>query len=91
MVGRVVLGSVEGPVATIEAMARSYAMHMRPSELAVEASGKSGAIIRVSNVYNFLDSHNVGVFEGVMRHASVTGTIRIASYTRTSADFLCAW
>jgi len=90
-VGRVVLGSVEGPVATIEAMARSYALHMRPANLTVERAGSNAAIIRMSEIHNFLDSHNVGVFEGVMKLAKVDATIRIRAYSRTSADFLCEW
>ena len=90
-VGRVVLGSAEGPIATIEAMARSYALHMRPANLVVERAGDGGAIIRMSEIHNFLDSHNVGVFEGVMRHAKIEGTIRMRAYSRTAADFLCEW
>ena len=90
-IGRVVLGSAEGPLATLEAMARSYAVHMRPASLVVERSGERGAIIRMTDIHNFLDSHNVGVFEGVMRHAKVEGTIKLRSYSRSSADFLCAW
>jgi uncharacterized protein (TIGR02265 family) len=89
--GRVVLGSVEGPIATLEAMARSYALHMRPANLVVEPAGANAAIVRMSEIHNFLDSHNVGVFEGVMRHAKVEGTIRIRAYSRTSADFICEW
>ena len=89
--GRVVLGSVEGPIATIEAMARSYALHMRPANLAVERAGASGAIIRMSEIHNFLDSHNVGVFEGVMKLAKVDGTLRMRAYSRTAADFSCEW
>jgi len=90
-VGRVVLGSAEGPHATIEAMAKSYAVHMQPATLKVERAGEKSAVIRMSDIHNFLDSHNVGVFEGVMRHAKLEGTIRIRSYSRTSADFFCAW
>lgn len=90
-VGRVVLGSVEGPHATIEAMARSYTMHMRPSTLAVERRGERAVVVHLSDVHNFLDSHNVGVFEGVLKHMGLTGTVRICTFTRTSADFLCAW
>ncbi len=90
-VGRVVLGSVEGPVPTIEAMARSYALHMRPSTLVVEKHGAYGVIIHLSDIHNFLDSHNVGVFEGVLRHAGVEGKVRVCSFSRTNADFLCEW
>ncbi len=90
-VGRVVLGAAEGPIPTIEAIARSYSLHMRPSVLAVEAVGESAVIVRLNEIYNFLDCHNVGVFEGVLQYAGVDGTVRLCSYSRTSADFLCEW
>jgi uncharacterized protein (TIGR02265 family) len=90
-VGRVVLGSAEGPIPKIEAMARSYTLHMRPCTLAVETVSTKSVIIHLSDIYNFLDSHNVGVFEGVLQHAGVESSIRMRGFTRTSADFLCEW
>ena len=90
-VGRVVLGSAEGPIATLEAMARSYMLHMRPGTLAVERDSDQSVVIHLDAIYNFLDSHNVGVFEGVLRHAGVESVIRIHSYSPTKADFFCEW
>jgi uncharacterized protein (TIGR02265 family) len=90
-VGRVVFASAEGPVEIIRAMARSYALHMNPCEVEIEPYGDAAAIVRMSQIYNFLDCHNVGVFEGVMRYARVEGVVRVRSYGRTSADLLCDW
>jgi uncharacterized protein (TIGR02265 family) len=90
-VGRVVFGSVEGPLEIIRAMARSYAMHMTPCQLEVVREGERAAIVQMSELYNFADSHNVGVFEGVLRYADVRGSVRIRSYTRVAADVLCEW
>ncbi|NUP13116.1 MAG: DUF2378 family protein [Polyangiaceae bacterium] len=90
-VGRVVLGSAEGPIDMLRAMATSYSMHMRPSSLVVERADERSAVVRLSDIHNFLDSHNVGVFEGVLRHAGVHGNLLIRSYSRTAADFLCTW
>jgi uncharacterized protein (TIGR02265 family) len=90
-VGRVVFASAEGPVEIIRAMARSYALHMNPCDVEVEPHGDAAAIVRMSQIHNFLDCHNVGVFEGVMRHARVAGIVKIRSYGRTAADFLCDW
>ncbi len=53
-------------------------MHMRPSSLEAEAYGTKGA-------------HDVGVFEGVLRHAGITGTVKLRPYSRTAADFTCTW
>jgi uncharacterized protein (TIGR02265 family) len=90
-VGRVVLGSVEGPLDVLRAMAKSYVLHMRPCTLEVLDAGPGRAIVRLSQVHNFLDSHNVGVFEGCLRYADVKGDVRIHSYGRETADLLCTW
>lgn len=91
VVGRVVLGSVEGPLAVLTAMAKSYMLHMHPGAVTVTSHEPTSLVVRASNIYNFLDSHNVGVFEGALRHAGVSGTVRIHSYDRTTADLLCSW
>ncbi len=91
MVGRVMLGSVEGPLATLRAMAKSYMVHMTPSQLEVIDLDESRAVVRMSEIYNFLDSHNVGVFEGVLAYAGARGSVRIASHSATEADLLCDW
>jgi hypothetical protein len=76
-VGRVVLGSVEGPLDVLRAMARSYALHMRPCTLEVLDTGPGRA--------------NVGVFEGCLRYAEAKGDVRIHAYDRATADLLCTW
>jgi uncharacterized protein (TIGR02265 family) len=90
-IGRVVLGSAEGPAPLLKAMAKSYALHMRPCILDVVEHGDSRAIVRIADVHNFLDCHNVGVFEGVLRYAGVNGRVRIHTYDRTHADLCCEW
>lgn len=90
-VGRVVLGSAVGPIDVLRAMARSYALHMRPCTLEVLDTGPAQAVVRLSQVHNFLDCHNVGVFEGCLRHADVRGEVRIHAYDRSTADLLCTW
>lgn len=90
-IGRVALENAEGPLAAIRAMATSYALHMRPGRLEIEADGERAAIVRLSNVYNFVDSHNVGVFEGILKYAGVRGSIKIRSISATAADLLCSW
>jgi hypothetical protein len=64
---------------------------MRPCTLVVETINSKSVVIHLSDIYNFLDSHNVGVFEGVLQHAGLEGAIRMRAFTRTSADFLCEW
>lgn len=91
MLGRVVLGSVEGPLEILRAMAKSYPLHTKPGALEVIQLGPGRVVVRMTEIQHFLDSHHVGVFEGVMRYAEVEGTVRIHSYSRVDADLLCEW
>jgi uncharacterized protein (TIGR02265 family) len=91
VVGRVVFGSVDGPLEVLRAMATSYMLHMRPGKVEVLAVDATTAVVQASEIYNFLDSHNVGVFEGAMRHAGVRGDVRIHAYDRSTADLRCSW
>lgn len=91
VVGRVVFGSVEGPFDVLVAMAKSYMLHMRPGQVDVVSKSATSAVVRASQIYNFLDSHNVGVFEGALKHAGVRGEVRIHVYDRTTADLQCTW
>jgi hypothetical protein len=91
MVGRVVLGSVEGPLEALSGMAKSYALHTKPAQVEVEPLAPGRAIVRMRAVHYFLDPHHVGVFEAVLRLAEVEGTVRIRSLSRSDADLLCEW
>lgn len=91
VVGRVVFGSVEGPLDVLVAMAKSYMLHMRPGQVDVLSEDSTSAIVRAREIHNFLDSHNVGVFEGALKHAGVRGEVRIHVQDRTTADFRCSW
>jgi uncharacterized protein (TIGR02265 family) len=92
MIGRVVLGSVEGPLEILRAMAKSYALHTKPAMLSVVEQEPGRAIVRAKDVVYFLDSHHVGVFEGVLKYAQVEDAqVRIHSWSETEADLLCEW
>ena len=92
MLGRVVLGSVEGPLEVLRAMARSYPMHAQPGSLEITELAPGRAIVHMRQIHHFLDCHHVGVFEGVLRYAKVEGgRVRIRPIARGDADLLCEW
>lgn len=90
-VGRVVFGSVEGPLELVRAMARSYGLHVKPGHAEVEPDGQGRIVVRMRDIHYFLDSHHVGVFEGVLRHGKVQGSVTLASRSHADADFLITW
>jgi len=92
IVGRVVLGSVDGPVDMLRAMAKSYAIHTSPGDVEVIVLAPRQVVVRLREIHHFVDSHHVGVFEGVLRQAAVRDArVRIHAYSRTDADLLCEW
>jgi uncharacterized protein (TIGR02265 family) len=89
--GRVTLGASEGVHATVSAIAKTYAINTRPSRCAVTEAGERRIVVSLDDVFYFLDSHHVGVFEGTLEHAEVDGRVRLHRRTETSCDLLLAW
>jgi uncharacterized protein (TIGR02265 family) len=89
--GRVMFGTVHGAHDAIEAMARTYAVNVRPSRAELVSSTASSAVVRLCDVPFFLDSHHVGVFEATMRWAGVRGRVTLSAQSASCADLLCSW
>lgn len=89
--GKVTLGAAEGVHATVAAIAKTYEINIRPSRCSILESKSSRMILSLEDVHYFLDAHHVGVFEGTLSHAGVDGRVKIASYSRTSAELLLEW
>ena len=89
--GKVVLGSVEGPHDVIAAMARAYPLNARPSRVTVLESTRGRSVVRLEDIYYFVDSHHVGAFEGVLNFAGVKGHVLVAKRGRAAADLLLEW
>ncbi|MDB4974597.1 MAG: hypothetical protein JWN48_2938 [Myxococcaceae bacterium] len=90
-IGKVMLSTANGVEDMIRALIKTYPLNLRPGKLDVIEFGPNSVTVRLEEVYYFLDSHHVGSFEGIMRFAGKEGTVRICSYSSTSADFLCTW
>jgi uncharacterized protein (TIGR02265 family) len=91
MLGKVTLGAAIGVHAVIDAVANTYSVNIRGSRCAVTHKSAQACVIRLDNVQHFLDSHHVGVFEGTLTHAGVTGGVRIASQSEFSGELLLEW
>jgi uncharacterized protein (TIGR02265 family) len=90
-IGRVVFGSAEGVHASVEAMAKTYEINLRPCRVSVTESAPNWMVVRLEDIHHFLDSHHVGIFEGTMLHVGVEGTVRIAAVSGSAADILLTW
>jgi len=90
-IGRVMLNSATGVEESVRAMAKTYALNIRPGTVTPVEFGRGYGILRLEDIHYFLDSHHVGSFEGILKFAGAQGTVRICSYSATSADLLCTW
>jgi uncharacterized protein (TIGR02265 family) len=89
--GRVVFGSAQGVLEALHAMAKSYAIHMKPGSIVIEELAAGRALAKLRQVHTFVDPHHVGVLEGVMKFSGVKGTVKIRALGAQAADLLCEW
>jgi uncharacterized protein (TIGR02265 family) len=90
--GRASVGSAQGTLAIIEAMTKSYPVNLPGSNVVLLEQSKRDCIVRMQGVPYFLDSHHVGVFEGVLRYAGIKdGSVLLRARSRSDADLLCRW
>jgi uncharacterized protein (TIGR02265 family) len=89
--GRVTLGASEGVHATVTAIANTYAINTRPSRCAVLSTAPRSMTVALDDVWYFLDSHHVGVFEGTLEHAGVVGRVQLRRRSETAADLRLEW
>lgn len=89
--GKVTLGATEGVESALRSLCDTYPLNVRPCRLEVLESSNEHFIVRLHELYYFLDCHHVGAFEGAMRHAGVKGQVGLRVNGAFEADFLCTW
>jgi uncharacterized protein (TIGR02265 family) len=89
--GKVVLGPAEGVHAVVRAMASAYALNVKPGGAVVLDEQETRLVVRLEQIHYFLDSHHVGTFEGVLRHAGVNGRVTLYAHAHSTADLLLEW
>jgi uncharacterized protein (TIGR02265 family) len=90
-IGKVTLGAASGVEETLRAWAKTYPLHLRPGFAELAEVSKNHAIVRLTDVHFFLDSHHVGSFEGLFKFLELRATVKIHSFSPSAADLLCTW
>lgn len=91
VLGKVTLGAAEGVHAAVAAIAGTYAINVPGSRCDILETTERRVVLGLRDVHHFLDSHHVGVFEGTLQYAGVSGRVRIASQSHTAADLSLEW
>jgi uncharacterized protein (TIGR02265 family) len=91
VVGRVVLSTANDFPGAIAAAVKGYAITTPPARADVLDMGTRRAVVTFAGVYNFLDPHHIGVFEGFAHACGVHVTTRVRLASPHTGDFELTW
>jgi uncharacterized protein (TIGR02265 family) len=90
-VGRVVWSGVYDIEVALRTLAKSYTLASPVARAEVVELGASRAVVHLEHVYWFLDSHHIGVFEGVLRSCGAEAVVRVRTMSLHTGDIECTW
>jgi uncharacterized protein (TIGR02265 family) len=91
MLGRVILGAMHDARSALDAIVKAYGVAMPSASLEVREVSEGRALVRLEGVTTFLDSHHVGVFEGVVRSAGLRAEISVKLSSLSDGELLLEW
>jgi uncharacterized protein (TIGR02265 family) len=91
MVGRVVLSTAADMPSALQAGAKAYVVALPTCRVEILELSEKRAVISLKNIYYFLDSHHVGVFEGLAKSIGLRVTTRIRLRGKFDGDFELTW
>lgn len=92
MIGRVIFGVLGKDLeAIMKVAARGYAVSQSPGTAEVLDVGPGRARVRLTNLYTFVDSFQLGVFEGAILACGRTGEVRAKVESIATAEILATW
>lgn len=89
--GKVTLGAAEGVHAAVAAIAKTYPINVKGSACDILETRPRSVLLSFAHVPYFLDCHHVGVLEGTLQFAGVSGSVKIRSHNADAADLLIEW
>lgn len=92
MVGRVVYGALGTDYVTVlPHTSRGFEISLGLGSCDTEVVNTRDAVLNVRDYYLFPEHFLVGVFEGVMTHYELEGSVRLRRLSSTDADYLQTW
>jgi uncharacterized protein (TIGR02265 family) len=95
-IGKIVFAGIEHPQHVpnaIHGMVRAYEIgtNLGKPFVHVVSIGEREALLQVDGLPSFLDSHHIGVVEGLFRFCGVEGTAIVKASSLTSGEIECRW
>jgi uncharacterized protein (TIGR02265 family) len=89
--GRVVWSTAMTPHLAIEALAKSYAINLKPGTAQVIQKGPGYAIVELRDVHYLIDSNHVGAFENVLRGLDIQPEVKVRLLAPGHGELLLTW
>ncbi|MBX3270803.1 MAG: DUF2378 family protein [Sandaracinaceae bacterium] len=90
--GGVTVGAADNVGDVLAEMAKTFAVLAKPGRIEVVERGGGYAVLELTDIHFFLDSHHVGVYESALRLAGARDAhIRVRLETTSRGHFLCTW
>jgi uncharacterized protein (TIGR02265 family) len=91
MVGKVVLSTAADMPSALHAAAKAYVVALPTCRVEVLELDQKRAVMSLRNIYYFLDSHHVGVFEGLARSVGARVSTRVRLRSKFDGEFEFSW
>lgn len=90
--GAVIMGTVgRSWELALRCVSRGYQISLKPGEAIVAELGKERALVQLRNVWNFGDSYQVGVIEGLMDWCGLIGRVVPTVLSARDTDLQIQW
>ncbi len=91
-IGRVIFGVLGGNLRRIFALtSRGYGVSLTRGKAEVLRSGANFVSLRLTQIHNFVDSYQVDVMEGVLRHNQRSGQVFVRRHAPLDVELFVHW
>ena len=92
IVGSVTMGVVgHSWELALKCVSRGYEVSLKPGSCTVASIGNGRALLQLRNVWNFGDSYQVGVVQGLMKWCEIKGTVTPKMLSLSDVDLTLEW
>ena len=76
---------------SLSLVSRGYELSLKPGKCTVVENANGRALIQLREVWNFCESYQIGVMEGLMQSCKLEGTVKPTLITPCDADLEIRW
>jgi uncharacterized protein (TIGR02265 family) len=92
IVGGVIMGTVgKSWELALKCVSRGYEVSLKPGKAVVAEMSSNRALVQLRNVWNFGETYQVGMIEGLMQWCDLNGTVTAEAKTACDVDLKIEW